>query len=166
MILGLDSSSKTTGYSFFNGQEVIDAGFIDTSKLSTNREKTLHIVSVLASNSNMSSVAEIKLEAFLSGFKRGKTSQKIVIMLARFNATLEYVLNDKFNVPVRLVSANTARKSVLGKAFIKGMPAKEYVKRNLPKKFPEVKKFEKMNNKNEWNAKNGDMYDAVVISAS
>ena len=88
----------------------------------------------------------------------------MVIKLARFNAVLEYVLNEKTGIPVTLVNAATARKKVLGKAFIKGMTVKEYVRQELPKIHPEIRQFEKLNKKGQWNVKNSDMYDAVVIS--
>ncbi len=166
MILGLDSSTSTTGYAFFNGKEVVDAGFIDTSKLSTTKEKVLHIVSNLSLNSNMLLVSEIKLEAALNGFMHGRTSQQIVIMLARFDATLKYVLNDKFQVPVTLVGASTARKKVLGKAFIKGMTAKEWVKQELPKHIPNLDKYIKLNKLGNYDKRNEDTLDAIVISKS
>ena len=111
-------------------------------------------------------VSEIKLEAALNGFMHGRTSQQIVIMLARFNATLEYVLSDKFQVPVTLVGASTARKKVLGKAFIKGMTAKEWVKQELPKHIPDLDKYIKLNKLGNYDKRNEDTLDAIVISKS
>ncbi len=166
MILGLDASTTVCGWALYDGVGIFDAGFIDTSKLETNREKVFFIIDTLQKHPYFHLISQIKLEAALSGFMGGRTSQQVIIMLARFNAVLEYVLGEKFGVPVTLVGASTARKKVLGKSFIKGMTAKEYVKQELPKKFPEVKKFEQKNRKGEWNVKNSDMYDAVVISAS
>ena len=79
MTLGLDCSTTCCGFAFFNGVELVDAGFVDISKLKTNKEKAFHIISVLEPNPNMPLVSVIKLEAALSGFQRGKTSQQIVI---------------------------------------------------------------------------------------
>jgi hypothetical protein len=166
MILGLDCSTVTCGWAFYDGTSIVDAGFIDTSKLETNKEKAFYILEHLGKNPNFISVSQIRLEAALSGFMRGRTSQQVVIKLARFNAVLEYILGEKTGLPVVLIGAMTARKKVLGKAFIKGMTAKEYVRQELPKRFPEIKRFEQLNKKGEWNVKNGDMYDAVVISSS
>ena len=166
MILGLDSSTSTTGFAFFNGYEIVDAGFIDTSKLKTNKEKMISIVSSLSDRPNMTQVTEIKLESALCGFQRGKTSQQVVIMLARFNGILEYVLNDTFKVPVSLISANTARKKLLGKAFIKGMTAKEYVKQELPKHVLNLEKYIKLNKRGNYDKKNEDMMDAIVIAVT
>lgn len=165
MILGLDCSMSVCGWSMFDGGCILDAGFIDISKFETNKEKIFYILNFLTSRPHIAKLKEIKLEAALSGFMRGKTSQQIVIKLSRFNAILEYVLSEQLKVPVTLINVNTARKSVLGKAFIKGISPKDYVRQELPKKFPEIIKFEKENRKGEWNVKNGDMYDSIVISA-
>jgi hypothetical protein len=166
MILGLDASTSVCGWAFFDGTNIVDAGFIDTSKQETNKEKVFFILATLNLNPNMPLVTEVKLEAALSGFMGGRTSQQVVILLARFNAVLEYILGDKLNVPITLVGAMTARKKVLGKAFIKGMKAKDYVKQELPKHVPNLPAFEKLNKKGEWNVKNSDMYDAIVIVKS
>lgn len=166
MILGLDASTSCCGYAMYDGTAIVDAGFIDTSKLETNKEKAFYILEQFGKKPNFFSVSQIRLEAALSGFMRGRTSQQVVIKLARFNAVLEYILGEKTGLPVVLIGAMTARKKVLGKAFIKGMTAKEYVRQELPKRFPEIKRFEQLNKKGEWNVKNGDMYDAVVISSS
>lgn len=164
MILGLDASTTVCGWAFFDGATIVDAGFIDISKFSSNKEKVLHVNENLAKNPNMLTVTEIKLEAALSGFMRGRTSQQVVIKLSRFNAVLEYVLGEIWRVPVTLVGANTARKSVLGKAFVKGMTAKEYVRQELPKKIPYINSFFRLNSRGNWDKKNEDLMDAVVIS--
>jgi len=166
MIIGLDCSTTCCGYSFFDGIKIIDAGFLDISKLKTNKEKAFFIVNFLKSNPNFVSIKEIKLEAALSGFIRGRTSQQVVILLSRFNAILEYILEEQLKVPVILISANTARKRVLGKAFIKGMSAKEYVKLELPKKVPYITTFFKNNSRGNPDKKNEDLCDAIVISLS
>ncbi len=166
MKLGLDASCSCCGWAFFDGITILDAGFIDLSKVDTNKEKAYHIIKTIGILPLVSQLVEIKLEAALSGFMRGRTSQQVVIKLARFNAVLEYILGEHFKLPVTLIGANTARKSVLGKAFVKGMTAKDYVRMRLPEIHPEIKQFEQKNRKDEWNVKNGDMYDAAVISAS
>ena len=166
MTLGLDCSTTCCGFAFFNGAELVDAGFVDISKLKTNKEKAFHIISVLEPNPNMPLVSVIKLEAALSGFQRGKTSQQIVIMLTRFNALVEYILGEHWKIPVQLVSANTARKTVIGKAFTKGMSAKSWVAQELPKVVPNLDKYNKLNKLGNCDKRNEDMRDAVVIAMS
>jgi hypothetical protein len=166
MILGLDCSTTVCGWAFFDGTNIIDAGFLDISKFETNKQKASAIVQFLIDHPKINFLKEIKLEAALSGFMGGRTSQQVVILLARFNAVLEYILSEYFNRPVTLVGASTARKKVLGKAFIKGVKATDYGRQRLPEVFPEIVKFDQLNKKGEWNAKNSDMYDAAVISAT
>ena len=166
MTLGLDCSTTCCGFAFFNGVEIVDAGFIDISKLETNKEKAFHIIKTLEANPNIFLVTTIKLEAALSGFQRGGTSQQIVIMLTRFNAILEYILSEHWAIPVQLVSVNTARKCVLGKAFTKGMSAKEWVAQELPKVVPNLEKYNKLTKRGNYDKRNGDTMDAIVISMS
>jgi hypothetical protein len=67
---------------------------------------------------------------------------------------------------VTLVAAMTARKTVLGKAFVKGKTAKEYVARELPKKVPYLEKFYKLNTRGDLDKRNEDLRDAVIIAFS
>lgn len=164
MVLGFDASTSCVGWAFYDGSDIVDAGFIDVSKFESNKEKASAVISVLDANSHRIVTTQINLEAALSGFMGGRTSQQTIIKLARFNAVFEYIVSEHWRIPVNLVSVTTARKSVFGKARVKGMTGKEYVRQELPKIHPEVSKFEKKNRKNEWDVHNADMYDAVVIS--
>lgn len=164
MICGFDASTTTCGFAFYNGLVITDAGFIDISKYSTNKEKVLQVISIIDANPLIKSTTQINLEAALSGFAGGRTSQQVVIMLARFNAVFEYIVSEHFKIPINLVGASTARKKVLGKSFIKGMDAKSYVKQELPKLHPEITKFDKLNKRNNWDVKNSDMYDAIIMA--
>lgn len=162
--LGFDASTRTVGWAFYNGVDIIDAGFIDISKLETNRDKSFHVISVLDQNLNMKETSKINLEAALYGFMGGKTSQQTVICLARFNAVFEYITSEHWKLPVNLVSVTTARKTVFGKARVKGLTGKEYVRQQIDTRFPQFHKFDKLNKKGTWAAHNEDMYDAMVIS--
>jgi hypothetical protein len=55
---------------------------------------------------------------------------------------------------------------VLGKAFIKGMTAKEWVKQELPKHIPNLDKYIKLNKLGNYDKRNEDTLDAIVISKS
>jgi hypothetical protein len=164
MIIGFDASTQTVGFAFYDGKNIVDAGFIDISKLETNKEKSYHVISVIETNPNISLVTEINLEAALSGFFKGKTSQQTIIKLARFNSVFEYIISEYWAIPVNLVNVTTARKAAFGKCRVKGISGKDYVRQELPKIHPEILKFEKINRKNEWDAKNADMYDAAVTA--
>ena len=109
-------------------------------------------------------VDHINLEAALSGFGGGLTSQQTIITLSRWNAVFEYMLSEYFKFPVVLCNVNTMRKKVFGKARIKGIKPKEYVKQQIPLIVSNISKFEKLNRDGNWDAHNSDMYDAIVCA--
>jgi hypothetical protein len=164
MILGIDASTSIVGYSFAHELDVRDAGFLNISKFNTNKDKAKFVVNFLKQHPLMPVTNKINLEAALSGFGGGMTSQQTIITLARWNAILEYVLSEDLQIYVILCNVNSMRKKVLGAARMKGIKPKVYVKERLPTLFPKVKTFEKLNRKHEWDAHNSDMYDAVVCS--
>jgi len=164
MTLGLDASTSIVGWCFVETGSVVDAGFLNISKLDTNKEKGDFVINFLLAHPLIHKTNHINLEAALSGFGGGLTSQQTIITLSRWNAILEYMLGEQFSVPVVLCNVNTMRKKVFGKARVKGIKPKEYVKQQLPLIVPNLSKFEKLNRKEEWDAHNSDMYDAVVAA--
>lgn len=160
---GLDASTNIVGWAFAEDKSVLDAGFLNISKLTTNKEKAKLVVNFLSNHPLISKVDHLNLEASLSGFG-GLNSQKILIMLSRWNAVLEYVLSEFFKFPINLCNVHTMRKKVLGVAHIKGVKPKIFVKEKLPIIVPNIIKFEKLNIKKEWDAHNSDTYDAIVCS--
>jgi len=165
MTLGFDASTTCVGWAIYNGIEIIDAGFVNISKLDTNKEKVLYVISELERNLHINSITGINLEAALSGFKGKMTSQQTIILLSRFNALFEYIISERFKLPVNLINVASARKKVLGKASCKGMTGKEYVLQQIDVLFPYIHKFDKLNKRNTWDAHNADMYDAVIIAS-
>lgn len=164
VILGLDSSTSVTGWAFSKDRKVLDAGFIDTKSLETTKEKAFHVISLLESTKYGKKFEYINLEAALSGFAGGFTSQQTIITLTRFNAVFEYILKEHFNKDVNLISVNSMRKQLFGKCRIKGLSSKEFVKSELEFLLPEVLDFCVENKRGNWDKRNGDMYDAVVCS--
>ena len=164
VILGLDSSTSTTGWSFCENGKILSAGFIDTKKLETTKEKTFHVISCLEKTNEIKRFDEINLEAALSGFAGGFTSQQVIITLARHNAVFAYIIEDYFKKKVNLLSVNTIRKQLFGKCRIKGIKSKDFVRQELESLVPDVIKFTTQNKKGNWDERNGDMYDAVVAS--
>lgn len=165
IILGFDASTTTVGWSFFDtdNKKVLDCGFVDISKLETNKEKVFHVISVLNSNPFLSKINQINLEAALSGFMGGRTSQQVIIKLARFNALFEYIIGEHYKIPVNLLSVNTMRKKIFGKCRIKGIKSKEFVRDEL-KKIIILSKWDKFKKNGNWDDRNFDMYDAIVCS--
>jgi hypothetical protein len=164
VILGLDSSTSVTGWAFSKDGKVLDAGYIDTKKLETTKEKTFHVISCLEKTNEIKRFDEINLEAALSGFAGGFTSQQVIITLARHNAVFAYIIEEHFKKKVNLLSVNTIRKQLFGKCRIKGIKSKDFVRQELESLVPDVIKFTTQNKKGNWDERNGDMYDAVVAS--
>lgn len=168
MILGLDASTSIVGYAFATGSIVVDAGFLNISKLETNREKAHEVTKFLSNfwldHYSSTRIDHVNLEAALLSFGGGLTSQQTIITLSRWNAILEYVLEQEMGLNVVLCNVNTMRKKVLGAARIKGMKPKEYVKLRLPSMVSNLKNFEKLNRNGDWDAHNSDMYDAIICA--
>ncbi len=164
VILGLDSSTSVTGWAFSKDGKVLDAGYIDTKKFETTKEKTYFVISELEKNRLIKEVSDINLEAALSGFAGGFTSQQVIITLARHNAVFAYIIEEHFKVKVNLLSVNTMRKQLFGKCRIKGVKSKDFVRIELEKILPEVTNFTILNKKGNWDERNGDMYDGIVCS--
>lgn len=164
MTIGLDASTTVCGWAFSENGTLHDAGFLDISKISTNKDKSYKIVETLEGNSNISLVKFINLESPLFGFIGGFTTQQTIIKLVRFNAVLEYILSETFKIPVNLVNVSVMRKKVIGKARIKGMKSKDFVKQYLPTVVPNIEKFHKLNKRGVVDKKCEDMYDAIVAS--
>lgn len=164
MKLGLDCSTTTCGWAFVDNGEIQEAGFTDISKFELNRDKAFHIVQELKHHPLMEDVECINLEAALSGFMGGRTSQQVIIKLARFNAVLEYVLEEEFGFPITLVNVGTIRKKVFGKARQKGLDGKSFVKQELAKIITLPTKWDKTNKIGNPDKRNEDMYDAIVTA--
>ena len=162
VILGLDSSTSTTGWSFCENGKILSAGFVDTKKLETTKEKTFHVISYLEKTNEIKKFDEINLEAALSGFAGGFTSQQVIITLARHNAVFAYIIEEHFKKKVNLLSVNTMRKKLFGKCRIKGIKSKDFVKQELELLVPDVTKFTMLNKKGNLDERNSDMYDAIV----
>ena len=164
-ILGLDASTSIVGYAFADEKlKIRDAGFLNISKFETNREKGKFVSNFFKNHPAIKYTEKINLEAALSGFGGGLTSQQTIITLSRWNAVLEYILYEDLGIPISLCNVNSMRKIVLGAARIKGIKPKEYVKMKLPEVVSNLKDFEKLNRKGEWDTHNSDMYDAVICA--
>ena len=161
--LGLDISTNCVGYAFTKDKEILDMGFIDIKKFKTYREKAFFILSKLDENKYIDEVEKIYVEDNLSGFAGGRTSQQTIVKLAKFNAILCFILEDTFEVEVKNINPMTARKNVFGKARVKGIKAKEFVKMKVEQMY-DTSKWCKETSHGNWDKRNIDMYDGLVMS--
>ena len=160
--LGLDASTTCVGYAFTKDKKILDMGFIDIKKEKTPKDKVQKVLDFLHQISYIDSVDDINIEDNLSGFAGGRTSQQVIIKLAKFNAILCFML-ENFEYNVNSVNPMTARKQVFGKARIKGMKAKDFVKQEIEKIY-NTKKWCKETTRGNWDKRNIDMYDGLVMS--
>ena len=160
--LGLDASTTCVGYAFTQDKKILDMGFIDIKKEKTPRDKVEKVLEKLNENSYIDSVTDINIEDNLSGFAGGRTSQQVIIKLAKFNAILCFML-ENFEFNVHNINPMTARKNVFGKARIKGVKAKDFVKEEIEKMY-NTKKWCKKTTRGNWDKRNIDMYDGLVMS--
>ena len=161
--LGIHASTTTVGYAFTEDKKILEMGFIDIKKYKTPKEKTFFVLTELNKSSYIDKIGIIVLEDSLSGYMGGRTSQQVIVKLAKFNAILGFVMEDEFDVPVENVNPNTLRKSVLGKSFQKGMKVKEFVREQVEKKY-DVNKWYKDTSRGNWDKRNADMLDGLICS--
>ena len=160
--LGLDASTTCVGYAFTRDKKILNMGFIDIKKQNTPRDNVQKVLEELNSFDYIDEVMDINIEDNLSGLAGGRTSQQTIIKLAKFNAVLCFML-ENFDFNVHSINPMTARKQVFGKARVKGVKAKDFVKRQIENKF-NTKKWCKKTTRGNWDKRNIDMYDGLVMS--
>jgi len=163
VILGCDVSTTTIGYCFLKNTKILDMGFIDISKQDTFKQKAMYAFEYLQDMEYFDNVDRICVEDSLSNFSRGRSSIQTIIKLAKFNAIFSFILEWGFQDEVILVNPNTARKTVFGKARVKGKTAKDFVKENVEKKY-NTKKWTILNKRGNFDKRNIDAYDATVVA--
>ena len=161
--LGLDISTTTVGYAFTKDKKILNMGFIDIKKHKLYKDKAFFVLTRLSKSSYIDDVEQIYIEDNLSGFAGGRTSQQVIIKLAKFNAILGFLLEEEFQIEVHNINPMTARKSVFGKARVKGIKAKDFVKRQVEEMY-DTKKWCKKTARGNWDKRNIDMYDGLVMS--
>ena len=161
--LGLDASTTCVGYAFTEDKKILDMGFIDIKKEKTPKEKVFKVLDFLNKSSYIDQVFTIYVEDNLQGFAGGRTSQQVIVKLAKFNAVLCFVLEDMLEMEVHNINPMTARKNVFGKARIKGIKAKDFVKGQVEKLY-DTKRWCKTTARGNWDKRNIDMYDGLVMS--
>ena len=163
VILGLDASTTCVGYAFTEDEKILDMGFIDIKKEKTPKEKVFKVLDFLNKNSYIDEVYDINIEDNLSGFAGGRTSQQVIVKLAKFNAILCFQLEEVFDMEVHNINPMTARKFVFGKARVKGIKAKELVKMKIEEMY-DTSKWCKTTTRGNWDKRNIDAYDGLVMS--
>ena len=137
--------------------------FINIKKYDIYKEKALFVLQELTNNINISKIDRIFVEDNLSGFSGGRTSQQTIIKLAKFNAILCFLLEDTLQIEVHSINPLTARKQVFGKARVKGMKSKDFVKIKIEELY-DTSSWCKHTVRGNWDKRNIDMYDSLVMA--
>jgi len=161
--LGLDASTTCVGYAFTQDKKILDMGFIDIKKETTSKDKVQKVLEFLTNTSYIDNTTIINVEDNLSGFMGGRTSQQTIVKLAKFNAILCFMLENFFQVEPNSINPMTARKNVFGKARVKGIKAKDLVKMKIEEMY-NTSKWCKETTRGNWDKRNIDMYDGLVMS--
>ena len=161
--LGLDASTTTVGYAFVDGKEIVTMGFIPIQKEDTIRDKVRLTMDMITELDPFEKVEQIYIEDSLSGFMRGRTSQQTIIKLAKFNAVLVYCLEFAYGEIVEGINPMTARKHLFGKARVKGVSAKDFVKKEINCLY-NLEEYLKLTPTGLWDKRNMDAYDALVCA--
>ena len=161
--LGLDASTTTVGYAFVDGKEIVTMGFIPIQKEETIRDKVELTMKEVTKVDPFNEVEQIYIEDSLSGFMRGRTSQQTIIKLAKFNAVLTYCLEFAYGEIIEGVNPMTARKHLFGKARVKGVSAKDFVKKEINCLY-NLEEYVKLTKTGLWDKRNMDAYDALVCA--
>ena len=161
--LGLDASTTCVGYAFTEDKKILDMGFIDIKKDKTPKDKVQKVLGFLNESQYIDEVIDINIEDNLSGFAGGRTSQQVIIKLAKFNAILCFMLEEMFEFNVHSINPMTARKNVFGRARVKGKKAKDFVKEQVEKLY-DTSNWCKETTRGNWDKRNIDMYDGLVMS--
>ena len=161
--LGLDASTTCVGYAFTKDKKILDMGFIDIKKEKTPKDKVQKVLEFLTNISYINNTTIINVEDNLSGFMGGRTSQQTIVKLAKFNAILCFMLEHVFDVEPNNINPMTARKNVFGKARVKGIKAKDFVKMKVEQMY-DTSKWCKTTSRGNWDKRNIDAYDGLVMS--
>jgi len=163
IILGLDISTVTIGFSIVENEKILDLGFIDIKKYKTIKEKVIYTYETLQELKYFNDIEYIIVEDSLSGFARGMTSMQTIIKLSKINGVLCFLIEWMTNIQIELVNPNTLRKTVFGKARIKGVKSKEYVKMKIEEMY-DTSEWIKYTSRKNWDKRNIDGYDALVAA--
>jgi len=162
-ILGLDASTTTVGYAFVENKKVIDMGFIPINKEKTIRDKVQVTLDEINKLDPFDEIDKIYIEDSLSGFMRGRTSQQTIIKLAKFNAVLTYCLEFAYGEIVDGINPMTARKHLFGKSRVKGVSAKDFVKKEINCLYS-LEEYVKLTKTGLWDKRNMDAYVALICT--
>ena len=113
MILGLDISTSSTGWCVVSPEgKLVDMGVIRLPSSKTLFEKAKIAKVELQSIAKKHNINMLIVEENLQGFRRGFSSARTLVTLARFNGILSYIAGEIFGIEPQFLSVVTTRKQL------------------------------------------------------
>ena len=140
MLLSLDISTSSTGYSIFDEKgSLLEIDYIGLSKVKCMYEKANKVRLKLIELKEKYNIDYIAVEENLQAFRPGLSSAKTLMTLARFNGIVCWICFELFSKKVEYLNVNNARKSVDLKVDRKSkLNTKDQVKEWVKLKEPNI----------------------------
>ena len=162
VILGLDVSTSTIGFSFFSAAgELLVIGYLELTKIKTLYKKAVEFKKLISYYLDQFNIIDLYIGAPLLRFSKF-SSANTLNRLAFFNGAISYLVFDLIKIEPNHVNATSARSRVVGK-IPRNSKAKEKI-------FNYVKEKEKgiywpTNTKGNFIKQCYDMADSYIIGA-
>tara|TARA_Y100000034_G_scaffold128571_1_gene183443 strand:- start:635 stop:1159 length:525 start_codon:yes stop_codon:yes gene_type:complete len=162
VILGLDISTSTIGFSFFSAAgELLVIGYLELTKIKTLYKKTIEFKKLINYYLDQFSIIDLYIEAPLLRFSKFSSADTLN-KLAFFNGAVSYLIFDLTKIEPKHINATSARSRVVGR-----IPRKSIAKEKI---FNYVKEREKgiywpTNSKGNFIKQCYDMADSYIIGA-
>ena len=113
MILGLDISTSSTGWSLLSSEgKLIEQSYIRLDKIKNTMGKAAEVSKTLDRIKEKYDITSIFIEENLQMFRPGLSSAKVLITLARFNGMVTLISYNVFGIEPEFLNVNAARKLV------------------------------------------------------
>jgi Holliday junction resolvasome RuvABC endonuclease subunit len=172
-ILGLDISTSCTGWCIIDhSTNIVDIGYIDTSKIKSIFEKSAEAERQLSKIFQNHEIEKIYIEENLQSFRSGFSSAATLSTLSRFNGIVSFICFKIVEKIPEFLNVNTARKTLGIKLIRKkdgGLPTKEqlflWAEDNVDYPWPRKKiKSGPRKNMVVVDPRSYDMIDAYVVA--
>lgn len=121
VVLGLDVSTSTIGFSFFcSTGKLLSVGYVELSKIKSPYRKAVEFKKFIKKESNNFKLTNVLIEAPLLRFSKF-SSANTLNKLAAFNGIISYIMFSLTGLEPQHVHATTARSRVCGKLVKKNV---------------------------------------------
>jgi len=112
MNLGLDISTSIIGVCIFDDNKFILMDKIDLTKIKDIFDKAKHVEEYLNKLFSEHKIDKVYIEDILHAFRRGLSSAKTIVQLAKFNGVVSNIVFRNCSIKPVYINVNTARKSL------------------------------------------------------